>query len=176
MRTFKLFEYFEFVQYFTKDSRSISHEKKTRHEEMLKLEKNSILPNSHRTSKSAEIYFVFWIFCILQFAQKGHVAVTHKRSLFCVITWNDIKKPLTQCVNVIYIDKKTVTQRSYLLPWRIYCRLGSNIKPLESWAYIIVSTWVLILPSKPQPKNFFCPTSTKNLNKSPPRQIKSPDN
>ena len=95
---------------------------------MLKLEKNSILPNSHRTSKSAEIYFVFWIFCILQFAQKGHVAVTHKRSLFCVITWNDIKKPLTQCVNVIYIDSDTEVipvAVTYLLPpWIKHSTIG----------------------------------------------------
>ena len=144
---------------------------------MLKLEKNSILANSLRTSKSAEI-----LLCILNFlhpaicTKRACVAITHKRSLFCVITWNDTQKPLIQCVNAFYIDKKSLTQRSYLLPWCIYCCLRSNIQPLESWTYIIVTTWVLILPSKPQPRNFFCPTSTKNLNKSPPRQTKSPDN
>ena len=29
---------------------------------------------------------------------------------------------------------------------------------------------------KPQPINFFCPPGDENLNKSPPRQTKSPDN
>ena len=119
--------------------------------------------------------FYFFILNFLHPAictKRACVAITHKCSLFCVITWNDIQKPLTQCVHVFYIDKKTLAQRSYLLPWCIYC-LRSNIQPLESWAYIIVSTWVLILPSKPQPRNFFCPTSTKNLNKSPPGRQKA---
>ena len=39
----------------------------------------------------------------------------------------------------------------------------------------IVSAWVLIPPSKPQPSNFFVPQALKNLI-SPPRETKSLDN
>ena len=81
------------------------------------------------------------------------------------------------CWNITYYGKTFVTLRFVSLDiWESF-QVQAKTSNLPK-ILLIVSAWVLVPPSKPQPSNFFWPPRHWKTEQAPPppRQTKSPDN